>query len=333
MQALHTFLADSCYRRNIAQKFKLMGKRVRLTSDSLNCYGTRIITAGIDTSLYEKNPVLLWMHRRGTVVGYLKDIEKTDTEITAEPVFDEATELSKQLKKQWEFGSLRMVSVSVDIMELSEEPEYIVQGQRYPSIVKSKLTEVSIVDIGGNDDAVILCREGKRIELSADGVCGLPMLNHINNKEMELKDIALKLGLPETATEEEIGVRIAALQDAEQQAKLYAEAMDTIAKMNAERIAAMVDGAIKETRLDASRRSEFIELGKDIGSERLRGVLGAMQPSVKLSSVLNNAPGATEWKKLSDVPEEERIRLRKEDRETYKRLYKAEYGTECEIED
>ena len=51
------------------------------------------------------------MHERGKVIGYMKDIRVEDGEITGEPCFDEATELSRQCKKQWEFGSLRMVSI------------------------------------------------------------------------------------------------------------------------------------------------------------------------------------------------------------------------------
>lgn len=103
-----------------------MGKRVRLTDDSLNSHGSRVLTAGCDTAQYERNPVLLYMHERGKVIGFMKDIEVKDGEITGEPVFDCATELSKQCKKQWEVGSLRMVSIGIDVLELSEEPEHLV---------------------------------------------------------------------------------------------------------------------------------------------------------------------------------------------------------------
>ena len=77
-----------------------MAKRVRLTSDILNSYGSRVLTAGMDIEQYKRNPVLLYMHERGNVIGYLKDIEKSSGEVTAELVFDEASELSRRCKKQ-----------------------------------------------------------------------------------------------------------------------------------------------------------------------------------------------------------------------------------------
>ena len=86
-----------------------MGNRVRLTNDTLNSYGYRVLTEGVDMEQYERNPILLYMHNRGQVIGVIKDLKRENGEITGELAFDEATELSRQCKKQWEFGSLRMV--------------------------------------------------------------------------------------------------------------------------------------------------------------------------------------------------------------------------------
>ena len=69
-----------------------------------------------------------------------------------------------------------MVSMGADILELSEAPEHIAPGQTRPTVSKSKLREVSVVDIGSNDDALRLTYEGKALELGADMECGLPVL-------------------------------------------------------------------------------------------------------------------------------------------------------------
>ena len=53
-----------------------MGKRIVISDESVNCYGTWISTAGMDISQYEKNPVLLWMHWRGVIIGCIKDVKK-----------------------------------------------------------------------------------------------------------------------------------------------------------------------------------------------------------------------------------------------------------------
>ena len=140
-------------------------KRVRITNESLNSYGTRVLTAGMIVEQYNRNPVLLYMHQRGQVIGYVKDLKVENDAVTGELVFDEASELSIRCKKQWEFGSLKMVSVGIDILETSDAPEFLVQGQTAPTITKSKLFEVSLVDIGANDDAIVLQKDGVRLTL------------------------------------------------------------------------------------------------------------------------------------------------------------------------
>ena len=138
-------------------------KRVRLTNSGINAYGTRILTEGMNLKQYARNPVLLYMHNRGEVIGLVKDVVVDDEEITAELVFDEASELSRRCKKQFEFGSLRMVSVGIDILELSSDKKHLLQGQTRPTISKSKLVEVSLVDVGANDDAIVLYKGGKQL--------------------------------------------------------------------------------------------------------------------------------------------------------------------------
>jgi len=46
-----------------------MGNRVRLTNDTLNSYGYRVLTDGVDITQYERNPILLYMHNRGTATA------------------------------------------------------------------------------------------------------------------------------------------------------------------------------------------------------------------------------------------------------------------------
>lgn len=72
---------------------------MRISNDSLNSYGTRVLTAGMDVEQYMRNPVLLYMHERGSVIGYVKDIRIENDEVTGELVFDEVTELSKRCKR------------------------------------------------------------------------------------------------------------------------------------------------------------------------------------------------------------------------------------------
>lgn len=323
-----------------------MGKRVRITNSSVNSYGTRVLTNGLDISQYERNPVLLYMHERGTVIGYMKDLRLEGDELTGEPVFDEASELSQRCKKQWDFGSLRMVSIGIDIIETSESPEHILQGQSRPTITKSKLDEVSVVDIGANDDAIVLKKDGRRlINENINEVLHLmkPNNNQQKSKEMKLNEIALLLGLPETADETKVKETISSMMELQSALEASTKEVETlsaqIATLKEEKeamelagITGAVDKAIAERRIEASKKEQFVELGKKVGVEELENVFAAMTVKEKASAVLRGGravtEGNSEWKTLRDVPADKIAELRANDREEYARLYKATYGME-----
>ena len=310
-----------------------MGKRVRISNDSINSYGTRILTSGLDISQYERNPVLLYMHQRGTVIGLVKNIKKENNEVTGELEFDEATELSRQLKMQYEKGSIRMVSIGADVLELSEDKDLMLAGQTAPTVTKSKLFEVSLVDIGANDDAITLRKDGKVLTLSQDGEN--PLLQLINTKKenrMELKTIALMLGLAENATKEQIEAKVKELlafaSELTELKKEVTELRQERENLTLSAITEAVDVAVRERRLTADKKAQFIELGKKVGLNDLKQTLAAMNPVGKISEMINATSGTTAYTKLSEVPESELKLMRKNDPTLYAKLYKAEYGVE-----
>ena len=350
MQALHTFfvvLQESrkfaleniqlCVTAQHKEREKMSKeKRVRISNESLNCYGTRVLTTGMNVEQYNRNPVLLYMHQRGQVIGYVKDLKVERGEVTGELVFDEASELSVRCKKQWEFGSLKMVSVGIDILETSDSPEFLMQGQTAPTITKSKLFEVSLVDIGANDDAIVLQKDGVRLTLGKNAAEVLPLL-HSNNKnqktkKMDQEKLALELGLPKDADEAAINAKLAKLKADGAEAETLRQERDTL---RAARIETLVNAAIAEKKIGEDKKQQFLDLGGKIGADELKKTFDAMSPQVKLSNIVgaggDSAGGHAEYKKLSDVPSEELAKLREQNPAQYKKLYKAEYGFECEI--
>lgn len=308
-----------------------MGKRVRITSDSINSYGTRVLTAGLDIAQYERNPVLLYMHRRGTVIGYLKNLSKEDDCILAELVFDEASPLSTQCKKQWEAGSLRMVSIGIDVIETSSDRRYLVEGQTCATITKSKLYEVSLVDIGANDDAIVLRRDGRMITLGKDSHNPLPALIDEpvlikNHNEMELKTIALQLGLSDTADEAAVISKISELAALKQENDALKAEKSALVK---ETVTQMVDDAIAQRRLLGGKKDEFVNLGLTSGIGTLRTVLSCMRPAPAPEDLINPSSGQTTpatYNKLSDVPHDKLASLKEHSLEEYRRLFRNEYG-------
>lgn len=307
-------------------------KRVVITTEAVNSYGTRVLTAGIDLAQYEKNPVLLYMHRRGEVIGTMKDLKVEGDRLTGEPDFDEASELSQRCKAQWEKGSLKMVSVGLDVLETSDAPEQVVAGQTYATITRSRLFEVSIVDIGANDEAMVLTHAGKTITLGQGGENPLPRLQQTtnNNTDMELKKLALELGLPETADEQAVMDRLETMKQAEAEVAALRKEKETL---EAQRVETLVDGAISAGKILATSRERFVQLGKQLGSQHLTEALEAIpaqRPS--LTAQLNHEPTAPAqpcaYKSLHEVPAEKLLQLRQEQPKEYARLYKAEYGVE-----
>lgn len=327
-----------------------MAKRIRISNENLNCYGTWVKTDGADCTQFEKNPVLLYMHWRGVIIGNIRNFKVADGEITGEPYFDEVREESKIAKQQYDKGTLVMCSANFDVLELSEDPAMLKPGQTRPTVTRSKLVEVSMVDIGGNDDAlVMLSYQGQELKLAAGEECAaLPLLklnlnsgaqaplsNNLQTEtEMDFKAIALKLGLPETASENEVLGAITLLLG-------YKTANETLRQekeqLQLAGITQVVDGAIAAHKIMADKKEHFITLGKTTGIESLKLTFDAMSAVVKPTDVLGGKGGAmalaggmpTDWKKLSDVPADRLMELRDTDKPSYMKLYRAEYGVDC----
>ena len=324
-----------------------MAKEVIISTSGLNCYGGRVLTSGIDLTQFQKNPLLLWMHRRSfdrdaMPIGRIDNLRTDGDRLIGTPVFDQNDEFAKKIENKWENGFLRMASAGIEIIETSDAPEHLLQGQTRRTITRCRLEEVSIVDMGGNDEALQLYdRSGKVLKLAAgEDNDALPLLapekkddpsgtapdgkadNQTNKLTQSMnKEILQLLGLSETATEQEA---VGAL-------RLLKEKADKVETLQLASITAVVDGAIAEKRITADKKEHFVNIGKAAGIDSLRTTLSLMQPVRKPTEVIRqtDAPRDDEPKtyaKLSDVPADQLEKLREERPQDYERLYKAEYG-------
>lgn len=324
-----------------------MAKEVIISTSGLNCYGGRVLTSGIDLTQFQKNPLLLWMHRRSfdrdaMPIGRIDNLRTDGDRLIGTPVFDQNDEFAKKIESKWENGFLRMASAGIEIIETSDAPEHLLQGQTRRTITRCRLEEVSIVDMGGNDEALQLYdRSGKVLKLAAgEDNDALPLLapekkddlsgtapdgkdNNQTKKSTQSmnKEFLQLLGLSETATEQEA---VGAL-------RLLKEKADKVETLQLASITAVVDGAIAEKRITADKKEHFVNIGKAAGIDSLRTTLSLMQPVRKPTEVIRqtDAPRDDEPKtyaKLSDVPAAELEQLREQRPQDYERLYKAEYG-------
>lgn len=171
-----------------------------INTENVNEYKYRILTDGIDYTQYLRNPVVLYLHERdsfknkgGEVIGRCIKLFVQDKKLIATIEFDENDEFSKRIADKVAGGFIRMASMYADVIAASSEPELVKEGQLYETVTKCKLVEISIVPIGGNDDALKLSKKGGEVKLNK--------LNIKKEDMPELKTIALALGKPADTSE------------------------------------------------------------------------------------------------------------------------------------
>lgn len=310
-------------------------KEAVISTPRLNSYGARVLTEGIDLTQYQKNPILLYMHRRGRKedmpIGIMENLRVENGILYGTPKFDDDTEDERNISKKWDRGTLRMLSAGLDIIEWSEDPALLVSGQTRPTVTKSKLREVSVVDIGANDDAlqVGLYHEGQLLNLAAGEESEhLPLLacagdvamkesEQIQNNSKNMEKILLKLGLAPGATEEQAVAAIGRLQEEK-------------ATMTLARITDAVDTAIKEKRITADKKDKYLTLGKQVGLDSLNALFADMSPILKpldLVKPTGSASGAADVKLTwATASADQLAELRDGNREEYMRLYREHFG-------
>ena len=216
-----------------------------VNTENVNSYGYRILTDGIDYKQYMRNPVVLFMHERGVnsykgseVIGRCTRLYKEGSTLIAEVEFDEQDEFAKKIAGKVERGYIRMASIFAEIKEVSTEPQHILEGQVYETVTACKLVEISIVDIGGNDNALKLSKDGKPFQLKKI------VTNTSNN--MDIKVIALALGMGENTKEEAVLSALHNLKTAKEKAETEVVALKkTISETRTAEATTLVDKAVQ----------------------------------------------------------------------------------------
>lgn len=317
-----------------------MPRRFRFNDESLNAYGFWVRNDGIDFSDFEKNPVCLYNHERGwrgtkedvMPIGFWEDLNKE--EMTAVPNLYEEDEWVQSIAGRIKHGTLRGASMGITILEWSEDPSYLKPGQTRPTVVKCKLKEISIVDIPANKNALVLYDvDGNQINLGDNGE-GLPLPLITSKKDdMNLTEIALKLGLAPQASLADITARIEELQLAAQEhAVLKAQLHAELARRKAE-LKEKANLLMEEANLDADERKAYEQLF-EMSFEAAETALKKRPKVVSLADYTKSATGGkTSWngktfKELEKENPEALRELKRNDLATFKSLYKASYGVE-----
>ncbi len=321
----------------------------------VNCYGFRVLTAGIDTeTAFAKNPVGFWNHKANDTWKETDDMpickwlswEKKEGKLIGWLEVDTDDERGKRLASKIEKGYVNAVSIYFDPVEISESPEHLLIGQTRPTITRSILLECSPVGLPGNYNAVRLkLKDGGCIALNAASTANdidsaIPRINmSIKNSNMTPEQKAL-LGLSADATDQQVTEALTALKNksaapaaapAAQAAAPEGEDADAkeLIALRKERVTTLVNQGIADRKFTEAERETYESLAlKDF--DGTKKAIASMQPAVKLSSLLQpgttHSQGATkvedcEFYKLSKGNTRELSRIQAEEPDRFKAIH------------
>lgn len=257
-------------------------KRFVLTDSSVNRYGFRVLTSGVDIEQFKKNPICYFSHKDEhgkelvLPIGHWQDIEVEGDRITAVPFLSDNDAFAMQIFEKVEEGTLRMASAGLDPLEASDSTALMLPGQVLPTVTRSIMYEASICPQGVNNNALTLSVSGRPVNLSTELPKALSdiIAKNFKNPNMNAKFLALaiQLGLTETANEDALAEALQ--KKVKSYDQLSAKVTDLETKLSAKNselesmrkaselvsINAMLDKAETEGRLTAAERPEMLEL-------------------------------------------------------------------------
>lgn len=339
---------------------KKSSKRFVISTDAENSNKFSVATAGIDISSYNQNPLMLWMHQRPKgerrdeilPLGNFVDLEFKDGKLYGVPTFDTTDTFAESISNKVENGTIRMASAGLIPLEWGRDAE----GRMW--LLKSKLVEVSIVDIGSNPDAlaVALYDENDNLITLSDGYFKALIPDTNQNADTNMKLIQLSadqllpiIGLADGAKPEEVQAKIQELvtlsstqkntiqtltgekKTAEDKAtELQAELDKQINLANEAKVTALVDGAVTARKITADQKDSYIKLAK-ADFDSVKSLLDGMKENPSVKSVVEEAKGKSgeEFQKLSwsELDKSGKLVALKADHpEIFKAKFKEQFG-------
>jgi hypothetical protein len=153
-----------------------------ICDNTLNRKGWRLLVEGIDRTGFEKNPVCCIQHETWIMpVGKWKNLKVENGIFSGTVEFDRNDEQAVKLYWKYKDGYMSAVSLHVIPIEESGEQNMLVSGQRYPTVTKSELLEISLVTIPGQKNAVKLSTpDGQDYKLN--------IINNLKSNRMDEKE-------------------------------------------------------------------------------------------------------------------------------------------------
>lgn len=303
--------------------------------------GFRVLTAGVDTAQFEKNPVALYLHNDWSMpIGVWENIRKEGGQLLADlrPDYDDPDPEVQRLIGKIERGIIKMASVGLVDLDLSDASEHLLDAKNTFTVLRSRLREISVVPIGKNHNALRLFdREGRELNLSDKSLNLSDFFNHEHKFLGKMKkEILNALNLADGATpaqiEEAVELLLADKKKSDARAAELQQQLDAIdaAKKEAQKAEALqlTDAAIRDGRLDAKAKEATLKAFEN-DHEGTKLLLGSI---TKPESVKNQLEAGKKSLELADKSWDELDRagklaeLKASDFETYAQKFEEKFG-------
>jgi len=257
-------------------------KKFLLSDESINSYGFKVLTDGIDLSAFENNPVMLYEHERTALLGVWENLTKDGDKLMAEPRFDAEDELASKIEGKVNRGILKGASIGIQILKFGEEITR--DGAIVPVALKSKLIEASITALPSNSNALRLYNQQGELMSESDITLAVKEVTkqfYKNDNDMKINSENLKaLGLQENSSEEQLNKVIS---DKLSELKSLKQEQENLHNQQAE---TLINSAISERKLTADQKDSFLKLAK-ADLENTRKVLSNMSVPKKPGDMIN----------------------------------------------
>lgn len=278
---------------------------------------------------------MLWKHERYDnrllPIGRWENLRVENGALLADAIFDDKDDFARQIKNKVEKGIINACSIGIEVLATSSESKYLLQGQTRETVTRCILLEISLVDLPGNRNSVKLYNAGsKSVNPSHQELMNIPFLKlHI------MDTLKTKLGLQITATEAEVEKHVEQLvsqhHELQEEVKTLKQKLSDLTRQRAEEL---VNEAISSARITASQKEKMMNMAL-ADFEGTKELLNLLQPAVKPSEqIRRKTAGSAElktWKDLIALGRAEVARVKKEDPQLYRTLYKEEFKHEPDL--
>ncbi len=256
-----------------------------ICDNSVNRYGWRLLVAGIDLGGFLKNPVCCVLHNTYMIpVGKWKNVRVEGEELKGTVEFDRNDEDAVKLYWKYKDGYMNAVSLNVLPIEETEDADLLLPGQKYATLTKSEMLEISLVTVPGQKNAVKLSTpDGNSYKLN--------LLT--NNKTMAKDEKTVEQLQIELAAQRKLNAENLVLRHKERGVVQDGEidSLKTLALDNYDTVSNMLEGRVKtesnkETESAESKAETLVTLHFD------RGAITAGEKSIYKAYALNNYDGA-----------------------------------------